>query len=84
MIKIKSKDINENLIKHYGVEIIDVQTTIDEEGNEHIVEIEGDFYYIKQIETGIEYDEAIDVMPCRYTYVVTDKKIEEEDEDVDI
>ena len=82
MIKIKSKDINENLIKHYGVEIIDVQTTIDEEGNERIVEIEGDFYYIKQIETGIEYAEAIDVIPCRYTYSVTDKKIEEEEMNV--
>jgi hypothetical protein len=82
MIKIKSKDINENLIKHYGVEIIDIQTTIDEEGNEHIVEIEGDFYYIKQIETGIEYEEAIDIIPCKYTYMVTDKKIEKEKIDV--
>ena len=84
MIKIKSKDIDENLIKHYGVEIIDVQTTIDEEGNEHIVEIEGDFYYIKQIETGIEYEEAIDLKPCKYTYVVTDKKIEEEEMNVEV
>jgi hypothetical protein len=29
------------------------------------------------VETGIEYEEAIDVIPCRYTYVVTNKKIEE-------
>lgn len=34
-------------------------------------------YYIKQVETGIEYDEAIDVIPCRYTYVATNKKIED-------
>jgi hypothetical protein len=37
----------------------------------------GNRYYIKQVETGIEYEEAIDVIPCRYTYVVTDKKIED-------
>lgn len=37
----------------------------------------GNKYYIKQVETGIIYEEAIDIIPCRYTYVVTDKKIEE-------
>lgn len=35
-------------------------------------------YYIKQVETGAEYDEAVDILPCRYTYVVTDKRVEEE------
>lgn len=30
-----------------------------------------------QIETGVEYDEAIDVVPCKYTY-------EETNNDVDI
>jgi hypothetical protein len=34
-------------------------------------------YYIKQVETGAEYDEAVDILPCRYTYVVTDKRVEE-------
>lgn len=38
-------------------------------------------YYIKQVETGVEYDEAIDIIPCRYTYVVTDKLVEDEVED---
>ena len=38
---------------------------------------QGNKYYILQVETGIIYPEAIDVIPCRYTYVVTDKKIEE-------
>jgi hypothetical protein len=33
--------------------------------------------YIMQIETGVEYSEAIDVIPCRYTYEETDKPIEE-------
>ena len=32
--------------------------------------------YILQNETGEEYSEAIDVIPCRYTYTETDKPIE--------
>lgn len=35
-------------------------------------------YYIKQVETGVEYDEAVDILPCRYTYVVTDNLVENE------
>ena len=35
--------------------------------------------YILQNETGIEYAEAVDVMPCRYTYSETQKNIEEYD-----
>ena len=42
--------------------------------------------YIKQVETGLEYDEAIDIgekvgenyKPTKYTYVETDKEIEVE------
>ena len=33
---------------------------------------------IKQVETGIEYDEAVDVENSQYTYVETDKHIEQE------
>ena len=32
-----------------------------------------------QIETGLLYDEAIDIVPCRYTYEETDKPIEKEE-----
>ncbi len=32
-----------------------------------------------QLETGIEYDEAIDVIPCRYTYKETDTIVESEE-----
>lgn len=32
---------------------------------------------IKQVETGIIYVEAVDVVPCRYTYEETDEPIEE-------
>lgn len=31
---------------------------------------------ILQVETGIVYDEAIDVSPCRYTYVETEDFVE--------
>ena len=56
---------------------------IDINGNKHVNLIkhyaedkEGNKYYIKQIETGIEYSEAVDVYPSRYKYIATDKKIE--------
>ena len=32
---------------------------------------------IRQEETGIEYSEAVDVIPCRYTYTETTKDIEQ-------
>lgn len=35
--------------------------------------------YILQNETGIEYAEAVDVIPCRYTYSETQKNIEDDD-----
>ena len=34
--------------------------------------------YILQVETNTKYDEAYDVIPCRYTYVETDEEIENE------
>lgn len=36
-------------------------------------------YYILQNETGIKYDEAIDVENAPYTYTETDEKIETEE-----
>ena len=33
-------------------------------------------YYIKQVETSVEYSEAVDVYPKRYAYVATNKIIE--------
>ena len=32
---------------------------------------------LKQVETGIEYSDAVDVVPSKYTYEETDKLIEE-------
>ena len=33
---------------------------------------------IRQEETGVLYDEAVDVSPCRFTYTETDQYISEE------
>lgn len=38
-------------------------------------EVEYERYKIKQVETGIIYDEAIDKMPCIYTYECTDEMV---------
>lgn len=34
---------------------------------------------LRQIETGAVYDEAIDVIPCPYTYEETDERVTEEE-----
>ena len=34
---------------------------------------------IRQIETGIVYEDAVDVVPCRYTYEETDEPVETEE-----
>ena len=35
-------------------------------------------YKIRQVETGAVYDDAVDVVPCRYTYEETDIPVEDE------
>ena len=58
---------------------IDANGNVRENLQIHYAEDEfGKRYYIKQVETGCEYEEAVDVVPCRYTYVATNKKIEDE------
>lgn len=34
---------------------------------------------IRQIETGIVYEDAVDIAPCRYTYEETDEAVEAEE-----
>lgn len=31
---------------------------------------------IRQVETGVVYDEAVDILPCKYTYEETNEPIE--------
>ena len=40
----------------------------------------GKHYCILQVETGLEYDEAVDMNPCKYTYQATDKPVDEEEQ----
>lgn len=37
-------------------------------------------FYILQVETGKIYEDAVDVIPCKYTYTETDQKIEPDEE----
>lgn len=55
------------------------------------VEIDGMLYtysdtnYIIQNETGLEYEDAYDIIPCHYTYSESDReKPRKEDDDVSI
>lgn len=51
---------------------------IEEILNEHLVRHYSDKgMKLKQVETGILYDEAIDIIPCKYTYEETSKRAEE-------
>lgn len=38
-------------------------------------------FYILQVETGIQYEDAVDIIPCRYTYRETETPIESETEE---
>ena len=51
---------------------------IEEKLNERLIKHKSDSNkYIRQAETGVEYVSAVDTIPCRYTYVETDREIEE-------
>ena len=54
---------------------------IEEKINDRLVKHYSDEgFYILQKETGIEYSEAVDVIPCRYTYSETKTPIEAEED----
>lgn len=40
-------------------------------------------FKLRQIETGMLYDDAVDVLPCKYTYEETDELIPVEDASVE-
>lgn len=52
-------------------ELLDNETRIRHYSDEN--------YKIRQIETGIVYYDAVDVMPCQYTYEETDEKIPDDE-----
>lgn len=50
-------------------------------GNRDLVRTYSDIgFYIKQVETNYEYAEAIDIVPCKYNYIETNKLIEKEEQ----
>ena len=54
---------------------------VEEKLNERLVRHYSDKgVKLKQVETGLLYDEAIDLSPCGYTYVETDERIAVEEE----
>ena len=67
MIYLHEKQLDERLIRHWANEVE------DGEGYEEAT------YRIKQMDTGVVYGEAVDVIPCRYTYEATDEPIEPEE-----
>lgn len=60
---------------------IDFNGKVRENLERHYAEDEyGNKYHIIQVETGIKYSEAVDTVPCRYTYKATDEMIVKESE----
>lgn len=50
-----------------------------EQINDRIRHFSDEGFYIKQVETGIVYEDAVDVIPCPYTYTETDELIPTEE-----
>lgn len=64
---------------------IDFNGKVREKLERHYAEDEnGVKYKIKQIETGVIYDEAVDLVPCKYTYEATNDKVELNEENQNI
>lgn len=65
MIYLHEKQLSENRIRHWA--------------NEKRLSTQEDYevatYKIKQIETDIIYNDAVDVLPCIYTYETTEEII---------
>lgn len=50
-------------------------------GGKEFLHTYSDEFYIIQNETGIEYEDAMDLMPCSYTYSETDKPLHPQEEE---
>lgn len=71
MVYLHEAPVNERLVRHWANEVA-------ENSNEDFSEAT---FKIRQVETGIVYDEAVDVIPCRYTYEATDEPIEQPEDE---
>lgn len=63
MMYLHEAPYNETLVRHWVNESESVEDTVAT-------------FCIRQVETDTVYSEAIDVVPCRYTYEATDIPIE--------
>ena len=64
--------------------VVEQHPYIDEKRKKHndlVKHYSDDGKTIIQLETGIEYEEAIDTYPCKYTYV---EKVEPEEEGAEV
>ena len=66
MIYLHEQQLDERLVRHWAS---------DSESSEDAT------HYLCQVETNILYSEAVDIIPCQYTYEVTETPIEEETSD---
>lgn len=55
---------------------------IEEMVGDRIRHVSDSGFKIRQIETGAIYDDALDIVPCPYTYEETDEPIEEMAKDI--
>ena len=63
MIYLHERQLNDRLVRHWAS---------DSETGEETT------HYLRQVETGLLYGEAVDVIPCRYTYTATETPIAQE------
>lgn len=49
------------------------------DNNTRIRHYSDQYLKIRQVETGVVYDDAVDYLPCQYTYEETDIPIEDEE-----
>ena len=66
MIYLHEQQLDDRLVRHWASD--------NEAGGEVA-------HYLRQIETDTLYSEAVDVIPCRYTYEATETPIAEETSD---
>lgn len=58
-----------------------IKTEYPYNDNPNLIRHYAEGFKIRQIETGIIYDEAVDLYPCKYTYEVTDIPLDDIDID---